>query len=289
MRGHIAMLSFSALIAGSFSLGALAANDIAPAALNSVRFLIAAIVIGGIAAATKFLDRRLMNAPWRFLILGGLFAIYFVLMFEGLKTATPVSSAAVFTLTPLISAAFGWLLLRQITTSRMALALTIGAVGAVWVIFRADLAALISFRVGIGEMIFFWGVVAHAIYTPMSRFLHRGEHPLAMTFGMLVAGFVLLTAYGWSDIRATDWANLPTIVWITIGYTSLVAGSATFTLLQYAILRLPAAKVMAYTYLTPSWVVLWEIGLGHGAPRALILLGVAMTVVALVMLLKDEG
>ena len=230
-----------------------------------------------------------MNAPWRFLILGGLFAIYFVLMFEGLKTATPVSSAAVFTLTPLISAAFGWLLLRQITTSRMALALTIGAVGAVWVIFRADLAALISFRVGIGEMIFFWGVVAHAIYTPMSRFLHRGEHPLAMTFGMLVAGFVLLTAYGWSDIRATDWANLPTIVWITIGYTSLVAGSATFTLLQYAILRLPAAKVMAYTYLTPSWVVLWEIGLGHGAPRALILLGVAMTVVALVMLLKDEG
>jgi len=289
MRGHIAMLSFSALIAGSFSLGALAANDIAPAVLNSVRFLIAAITIGCIAAATKSLDRRLTKAPWRFAILGGLFAIYFVLMFEGLKTATPVSSAAVFTLTPLISAGFGWLLLRQITTSRMALALSIGAVGAVWVIFRADLEAVISFRVGKGEMIFFWGVVAHAIYTPMSRFLHRGEHPLAMTFGMLVAGFVLLTAYGWSDIRATNWANLPTIVWITIGYTSLVAGSTTFTLLQYAILRLPAAKVMAYTYLTPSWVVLWEIALGHGAPRALILAGVALTVVALWMLLKDEG
>lgn len=289
IRGHIAMLSFSALIAGSFSLGALAANDIAPAALNSVRFLIAAITIGCIAAATHSLDWRVAQAPWRFAILGGLFAIYFVLMFEGLKTATPVSSAAVFTLTPLISAGFGWLLLRQITTSRMALALTIGAVGAVWVIFRADLEAVISFRVGKGEMIFFWGVVAHAIYTPMSRFLHRGEHPLAMTFGMLVAGFLLLTAYGWSDIRATDWANLPTIVWITIAYTSLVAGSMTFTLLQYAVLRLPAAKVMAYTYLTPSWVVLWEIALGHGAPRTLILAGVAMTVVALLMLLKDEG
>lgn len=40
-RGHLAMLLFSALVAGSFSLGSLAANEIAPAALNAVRFLIA--------------------------------------------------------------------------------------------------------------------------------------------------------------------------------------------------------------------------------------------------------
>ena len=68
-------------------------------------------------------------------MLGGLFAVYFVLMFEGLKTARPVSAAAVFTLTPVIAAGFGWLLLRQVTTGRMALALAIGAVGALWVIF----------------------------------------------------------------------------------------------------------------------------------------------------------
>jgi hypothetical protein len=30
-------------------------------------------------------------APWRYLLLGGLFAVYFVTMFEGLKTAPPVS------------------------------------------------------------------------------------------------------------------------------------------------------------------------------------------------------
>ena len=69
-------------------------------------------------------------------MLGGLFAFYFVLMFEGLKTAPPVSAAAVFTLTPVMAGGFGWLLLRQIMTPRMALALAIGALGALWVIFR---------------------------------------------------------------------------------------------------------------------------------------------------------
>ena len=288
MRGHLAMLLFSVLVAGSFSLGHMAANEIAPAALNVVRFLIASVVIGTVASLTTGFKRSDFDAPWRYLLLGGLFAIYFVLMFEGLKTADPVSTSAVFTLIPLMSAGFGYLLLRQIMTRRMALALAIGAVGALWVIFRADLAALLRFRIGTGEMIYFWGCVAHAIYTPLVRKLNRGEAPVVFSFGMMVAGFVVLLAYGWRDLWATDWAALPGIVWITLAYISIAASSITFVLLQYAVLRLPSAKVMAYTYLTPSWVILWEIALGNGAPNGLILVGVGMTIVALWLLLKDE-
>ncbi len=288
MRGHLAMLLFSVLVAGSFSLGHMAANEIAPAALNVVRFLIASVVIGTVASLTTGFKRSDFDAPWRYLLLGGLFAIYFVLMFEGLKTADPVSTSAVFTLIPLMSAGFGYLLLRQIMTRRMALALAIGAVGALWVIFRADLAALLRFRIGTGEMIYFWGCVAHAIYTPLVRKLNRGEAPVVFSFGMMVAGFFILLAYGWNDLWATDWAALPGIVWITLAYISIAASSITFVLLQYAVLRLPSAKVMAYTYLTPSWVILWEIALGNGVPNGLVLVGVGMTIVALWLLLKDE-
>ena len=49
-RGHLAMLTFSALVAGSFSLGVMIANDIAPAALNAVRFLLAGVLIGAAAS-----------------------------------------------------------------------------------------------------------------------------------------------------------------------------------------------------------------------------------------------
>ena len=123
----------------------------------------------------------------------------------------------------------------------------------------------------------------------MVRKLNRGEPALVFTFGMLVAGFLVLLAYGWRDVRATDWAALPGIVWITLAYISVAASAMTFVLLQYAALRLPSAKVMAYTYLTPSWVILWEMSLGHGTPPALILGGVILTILALWLLLKDEG
>ncbi|WP_261368075.1 DMT family transporter [Pseudosulfitobacter koreensis] len=289
VQGHLAMLTFSALVAGSFSLGSQAANAIDPAALNAARFALAAVVIGAIVAATGKARAVHWQAPWRYLVLGALFSVYFVLMFEGLKTAPAVSAAAVFTLTPILAAGFGWLVLRQITTPRMALALAIGAAGAVWVIFRADLAALAAFEIGRGEAIYFVGCVSHALYTPMVRKLNRGEPAVVFTLGTLIAGCLLLVVYGWSDIRATDWLNLPAIVWITLVYIAIFASASTFVLLQFATLRLPSAKVMAYTYLTPSWVIVWEIMLGNGAPGGMILIGVALTILALYLLLRDDG
>lgn len=287
-RGHLAMLCFSALVAGSFSLGAMAAPYVSPSALTVLRFALAASLVGAAALATTGLPRSAWQAPWRYVVLGGLLAAYFVLMFEGLRTAEAVPAAAVFTLTPVMAAGFGWLLLRQVTTVRMAVALVVGAMGALWVIFRADLAAALRLEVGRGEVIYFFGCIAHALYAPMVRKLNRGEPAVVFTFGMMVAGLGLLTLWGWRDVVQTDWANLPRIVWICLIYVSVAASAMTFVLLQYATLRLPAAKVMAYTYLVPAWVTLWEIALGRGAPPLQVSGGVVLTVVALALLLKDE-
>ena len=285
-RGHAAMLAFSALVAGSFALGTRAADLIDPAALNAVRFWIAAGIIGT-AVWWRGWPAGAARAPWRYGVLGGLFAIYFVLMFEGLKTAPSVSAAAVFTLTPIMAAGFGWLLLRQRLTSRIALALALGGLGALWVIFRGSPAALMRFEVGRGEAIYFLGCVAHALYTPMVRKLNRGESAVVFTFGMLVAGGLILTVWGWGALTTTEWGSLPPIVWITILYTAVFASAATFVLLQFATLRLPASKVMAYTYLTPAWVIGWEIALGGPVPAAVTAGGLVLTLTALALLLRE--
>lgn len=287
--GHVAMLAFSVLVAGSFALGVLAANDITPLALNAVRFWIASAIIGVLVLVRGGVPRAALHAPWRYVLLASVFTFYFVMMFEGLKTAPSVSAAAVFTLTPLMAAGFGWLLLGQRMHRRIKVALAIGAVGALWVIFRADFAALLRFEVGRGEVIYFAGCVSHAVYTPLVRKLNRGESALVFTFGTLVTGAVILTFVGWSNLMATDWEALPSIVWVTILYTAIFASAATFTLLQFSALRLPAAKVMAYTYLVPSWVIVWSVVLGAAVPPLAVFGGVALTIIALILLLRDDG
>lgn len=288
-QGHLAMLAFSALVAGSFALGSLVANEIAPAALNAARFWIAAVVVGIAAYVRSGLPRSAFAAPWRFPLLAIWLVGYFVLMFEGLKTAPAVNAAAVFTLTPIMAAVFGWFLMRQRLTPRMALALVIGGAGALWVIFRGDIGALLAFEVGRGELVYFVGCIFHAIYAPLVPKLNRGEPAVVFTFGVLVAGALMLTILGWPDIRATDWTDLRPLVWITIIYVAVFASATTFVLMQFSAMRLPSSKVMAYTYLTPSWVIVWILAMGQSAPPPLVLVGVGMTVLALILLLKDEG
>lgn len=282
--GHLAMLLFALLIAGSFSIGDQAAPHIAPAALNSVRFFLAALLMGIATFAVTGKKPGWPRAPWRFAVLGGLMAVYFVLMFVALQITGPVSTGAVFTLIPLMSAGFGWLFLRQTTRPVVMLSLLVAAAGAIWVIFRGDIDAILGFEVGRGEAIFFIGCACHAAYAPLVRKFSLGEPTVAYSFYTLAAVCIWVTLAGLPDIIATDWANLPAIVWIAIAYLFIFTTALTFFLLQFAALRLPASKVLAYGYLTPAFVIVLEGIIGHGWANVSVLAGALVTAAALLVL-----
>ncbi len=284
------MLAFSGLVAGSFALGVRVANEITPAAFTLIRFIIAVSILLTIILVKTEFTRKVFEAPWRFFMLGACIAIYFVLMFEGLKVASSVSLAAVFTFAPLLSGFFGYLLMRQKMSISIFLALIIGGAGALWVVFEGNLDRLMMLEFGFGEMIFFCGVVFHAIYTPLSRKLNRGESPLVFAFATTLGATVLMVFYGLGDVYQTNLFELSWMVWLTLIYTAAFASALTFFLIQFATLVLPSSKVMAYTYLVPSWALVWELGLGKTILPDNIGLGILLTILALFILLwAPEG
>jgi drug/metabolite transporter (DMT)-like permease len=177
--------------------------------------------------------------------------------------------------------------MSQKTTPGMSLALVLGGAGALWVIFRGDLSAFLTLEIGKGEAIYFVGCIAHALYIPTVQRLGRGEGVFAFAFGTLAFGSVLLVMLGLPRITATEWMAVPWLVWVGLGYLVVFASFVSISLLQYASMRLKAAKVMAYTYLTPSFVILWEVILDGSLPSAMVLPGLGLTVVALAILLRE--
>ncbi|MDB4841688.1 DMT family transporter [Planktomarina sp.] len=285
LQSHAAMLCFSILIAGSFSFGSMIANDISPIALTAVRFGLAACIMGLIAFFTKTIIKSAILASWRYFILGGTFSLYFVLMFEGLKSATPISAAAVFTLMPAISSFLGFVILKQKIRLYGLAAIIIGTMGSLWVVFRADIVALVVFKVGTGELIYFLGCIAHAFLPILFRKLNRGENAIMVTFGMLASGTVILSVYGAADIFQTNWKALTPFIWGTIVYLAVFATSLSFLCMQFASIHLPATNVMAYTYLTPIWVLVLERILQHETPPIWISGGVILSIVSVIILL----
>lgn len=284
LLGHLASVLFALLIAGSFSIGHLAAPFIAPAALNGVRFAIATGLVAAVALTLAKQPIPRPRAVWRYAILGALMATYFILMFVALQIAQPISTGAVFMLVPLMSAGFGWLFLRQTTPGIVWLSLLIAASGAIWVIFQGDMDAILSFQIGRGEAIFFIGCVAHAAYAPLVRKFNKGEPVLHFTLFTLVASTLWIGSIGASAIVSTDWMALPVIVWLAVAYLSVFTTAGTFFLIQFASLRLPASKVLSYTYFTPGFVILIEGSIGHGWVGPSILAGALLTAAAMLVM-----
>ncbi|PZU84518.1 MAG: EamA family transporter [Shinella sp.] len=277
------MLLFSVLIAGSFSFGGIATQLVDPIVVQALRYMLTVMLIGGICVKLG-LSLQWPREPWRFAILGALMAVYMVTMFIALQFTKPVATGAIFTLMPLLSAGFGWLLMRQRTRSGVFLSLLIAATGTVWVIFRGNLGALMAFDVGRGEMIFFIGVLCHAAYVPLLRLFNRKEPPLTFVFWAAAATFLFIMIPAAPRFPQVDLLHIPTIVWLAIVYLSVITTALTFFLLQYASMRLPAPKVLAYGYLTPTFIIVIEGLIGHGWATGPVFLGALVTACGLLVM-----
>jgi drug/metabolite transporter (DMT)-like permease len=284
-RAHLAMICFVFLISTSFTVGEAISPDIDPVVLTWLRFGLSAVIFAGLILAGQGnfsfpKPGNILRYSWFAFLL----AFYFSAMFEALRWTDALSTAAVFTLVPPMTAMISWVLLRQRLSLRQICALLIAGLAAVWVLFDGSVEHLLGFSIGKGEAIFFVGCIAFASYAPSVRRFPSGQGLVEQTFWSLVSGTVLLTAYGWPRIVATDWPEIPVLVYIGAAHLTIFSTAISFYLLQYGSIRLPAAKVMAYTFLIPAFVLLQETALGEPWPSLSICLGVLVIASAMAVL-----
>ncbi len=292
LLGHLAMLLFSLLVSLSFVLGVLVANEINPIAITGARLILAALAILVIIYLSKakpfYKNWFLLKNPTNYIILSLLISVYFITMFEGLKTSGSISMSAVFTLTPLLTGLSAHCLGYQRLRSKVFCAVLLGAVGSLWIIFEGSVQNLLNLNIGKGELIFFVGCFCHALYAVFIPVLNRGESSILQTSGVLIFSSIIVCLFGARPIIETNWLNLPSLVILTIFYLAIFATAITFFLIQFSVRRISGAKVMSYTYAIPFWVAISG-GLLLGKwPTAETILGGILIATALIFLMRDD-
>ena len=164
------------------------------------------------------------------------------------------------------------------------IALPVGIIGAVWVIFRGDPAALLSLNIGLGDGIFFMGTVAMGFYGPLIKHLHRVEPMAQMTFWTLVSGAVWLLFLSAPHLFDVVWTAVPMAVYGGIAYLSIFTTLVTFFVFQWSATVIGPTKVMSFTYLNPALVVFLGAALGGELPPPAIFPGLFLTLLATLIL-----
>ena len=177
---------------------------------------------------------------------------FFWAMFEALRWTSALNAAALYNLLPAIAALWSFLLVRERIGGTRLVALALGALGALWVVFR-------------------------------------GEPATVMSFWTLVTGTVWLLAIANIAVFRTDWTAVPGEVYLGVAYLAVFTTILTSLIMQHGTLHIGPTRVASYGYLAPVFVVAIEFLPGHGLPSAMTWPGLVLVVAATVVLQRGAG
>ena len=286
---HILIFIAAVLVSTSFTVGKAIAAGLDPAVLTLIRFILAALLFSPYIHRSYGMQWPGFSALLRYSIISGALVAFFWLMFLSLRFTSALNTSVIFTLVPGISSIYSAVLLRERLGKYRLMALAVAMSGALWVIFHGDLEKLITLQLGKGDLIFFWGCLFMAAYTPLVKLLHRGEPMAVMTFWVLVTGSIWLLILGGNRLISVEWRSIETIVWAGIVYLAIFCTIITFFLTQIATMYLGPTRVMAYSYLYPPLVLIIDWSLGHGIPPLKTIIGVLVIVPAIVIVQKGAS
>ena len=280
---QLLMLVVATLVSTSFTVGAAIAADLDPVLLTLLRFLLASLILAPIMIWRHGLTLR---GPFigRCAVISLCLVIFFWAMFLALRYTTALNTSVIFTLVPMFSGVYSLVLVAERLDRARLLALVVGLVGALWVIFRGDLDLLLAMAWNRGDLIFLGGCLFMGLYTPLVKLFHRGESMLEMTFWVLITGSGWLLLIGAGKLWSLDWAAVSLRTWAGIGYLALFTTVITFFLTQYCVPFIGPTRSMAYSYLYPALVLVIDLVLGNGLPPAGAMPGVAIVLAAMVVL-----
>lgn len=282
MRVHCLMLLCAVLVSGSFSVGAAISHDLAPGPLTLIRFFCASLVFAPFVWFRYTLAVS-CKALLRYSIISATLVTFFWCMFLSLRYTSALSTSAIFTLVPSFSALYAMVLIRERLGKARLLALFLGLPGTLWIIFKGDWNLFISLAWNRGDVIFFGGCLCMGLYTPLIRLLHREEPMAVMAFWIMVTGTFWLLLLAGPELMGISWSDVPVKVWLGIGYLAIFSTIISFFITQYAILYLGPTRVMAYSYLYPSFVLLIDLFFGGTWPGVQILPGICIVFLAMLV------
>lgn len=285
-RAHLGMLLWALFVGLSFPAVGLMSEGLPPLLLTALRFSIAAL------ALSPLLFRHADCWPSRlglvlYALMGLSLAGFFGTMFWAAHRVSALSMATLFVSVPLLAYCIGRGLGVEQPAGRLLAILVLGALGALGLAWAENGGDFKGLQLGLGELGFFFGCVASALYPVLSKWgLQRGwlaSQAGLRTFWSLITGAVLIGTLGLLSEDAGTLLTMTLSDVALVAYLGVFSSGMTFFLQQRATAVLTPGAVTAYSYLVPfvSMLLLFaaqpqRIG-WHWLPGSLIvLLAIAM-------------
>jgi len=288
-QSHFLVILATIIVAGSFIASDRLSGIINSISLTLLRFTIAALILLPFILLHSKWRRSLPRIIPRTLVISFFYSGFFIALFESLNYTNTLNTATLFTLVPFVTAIFCLFIFKQSIKYKQLLAYIFGAIGTIWVIFEGDIYAFLNFQLNKGDIIFLMGALSMCCYSVAMKWLYRGDDMIPLVFATLIGGSIWMALALLFTGQDLEWHKIEGHLVLHMAYLSIAATLITMYLYQRATVDLGPSKVMAYSYLTPSFLALLLLLFYHQPVSNMAIPGLIISSMATLLLQKKDS
>lgn len=199
-----------------------------------------------------FVNEKVNKKDYLRLIIASLFGISLnqIMFFEGLNLTTPIDSAIIMTINPIIVLVFSFIFLKDKITILKLLGILLGIIGAVMIILgKGD----ISFNSDTftGNVLIFINATSFALYLIVIKPLMNKYHPITIMLWTFTLGFIFSFPFTIKPLINTNFSIIPSDIWLGLAYIVIGSTFLGYLLYNYSLRVLSPTIVSYFIYLQP--------------------------------------
>ncbi|NDV15290.1 EamA family transporter [Muricauda sp. TY007] len=201
--------------------------------------------------------------------------------FKGLQLSTPINSAVLVTITPIIVVVISALFLKEKITLNKGLGIFLGFVGAVGLILFGAEARQNAPNIPLGNFLFIINATSYGAYLVVVKKLIEKYHPFTLMKWLFTIGVVINLPLTLPEAMEIQWSAMPLWAYGSIAFVVIGTTFLTYLFNIFALTQLKASSVGAFVYMQPLVGILFalfagkdELTLVKVAAMAFVLVGV---------------
>lgn len=202
--------------------------------------------------------------------------INMLVFFKGLALSTPINSAVLITVTPIIVLILSAFLIKEKITPRKVLGIGIGLAGALGLILFGNEIRQDAPNIPLGNFLILLNAVFYGTYLIIAKTLIEKYHPLTFMKWLFSLGILICLPFGYHEFIEIDWPNLPLEALWKIAFVIIGTTFCTYLFNIFALTWLKASTVSAFIYVQPLIGILYAVVTGQDSLTTVKVMGACL-------------
>lgn len=182
--------------------------------------------------------------------------------FKGLQLSTPINSAVLITITPIIVVVLSSLFLKEKITLNKSLGILMGFIGAVGLILFGAEIRQDAPNIPLGNFLFIVNATFYGTYLIVVKTLIEKYHPFTLMKWLFSLALIINIPITLPEFLEIEWSSMPLWVYGSIAFVVVGTTFLTYLFNVFALTQLKASTVGAFIYVQPLIGILFALTLG---------------------------